>query len=135
MPEHCIEYVRLLLWPKENPFSNPTEEAIAIDGDDPQHISWIYEKSHERAIHVSFCVIRMSQSYLTLRFAFQYGIQGVTYRLTQGVVKRIIPAVASTNSVIAASCAMEVFKLATSCANPLQNYMVFNDSGMFLTKN
>lgn len=52
----------------------------------------------------------------------------MTYRLTQGVVKRIIPAVASTNAVIAAACAMEVFKLATSCANPLQNYMVFNDA-------
>lgn len=50
------------------------------------------------------------------------------FRLTQGVVKRIIPAVASTNAVIAATCAMEVFKVATSCANPLQNYMVFNDS-------
>ena len=31
-------------------------------------------------------------------------------------------------SYLAAACAMEVFKLATSCANPLENYMVFNDS-------
>ena len=45
----------------------------------------------------------------------------------QGVVKRIIPAVASTNAVIAAACATEVFKLATSCAAPMNNYMVFND--------
>merc|ERR1739838_970118 len=37
--------------------------------------------------------------------ANNYGIRGVTYRLTQ-----------------------EVVKLATSCANPLENYMVFNDS-------
>ncbi len=43
-------------------------------------------------------------------------------------MKRIIPAVASTNAVIAATCAMEVFKVATSCANPLQNYLIFNDS-------
>lgn len=107
LPEHCVEYVRLLLWPKENPFNIQGEDATAIDGDDPQHITWIFEKALERATH--------------------YGIQGVTYRLTQGVVKRIIPAVASTNAVIAATCAMEVFKLATSCANPLQNYMVFND--------
>ena len=58
----------------------------------------------------------------------EYGIQGVTFRLTQGVVKHIIPAVASTNAVIAAACATELFKLATSCSNPLQNYMVFNDA-------
>eukprot|EP00088_Acartia_fossae_P008337 TRINITY_DN1397_c0_g1_i1.p1 TRINITY_DN1397_c0_g1~~TRINITY_DN1397_c0_g1_i1.p1 ORF type:complete len:455 (-),score=124.27 TRINITY_DN1397_c0_g1_i1:432-1757(-) len=104
LPEHCIEYARVLLWPKENPFGDDTP----IDGDDPSHITWIYEKSTERAS--------------------QYGIQGVTYRLTQGVVKNIIPAVASTNAVIAAACTTEVFKLATSCCNPLNNYMVFNDA-------
>uniref|UniRef100_A0A0K2TM46 NEDD8-activating enzyme E1 catalytic subunit n=1 Tax=Lepeophtheirus salmonis TaxID=72036 RepID=A0A0K2TM46_LEPSM len=102
LPEHCIEYVKVLLWPKENPFD------ALIDGDDPAHISWIHEKSMERAS--------------------QYNIQGLTYRLTQGVVKRIIPAVASTNAVIAAVCALETFKLATSCCNPLQNYLLFSDS-------
>ena len=104
LPEHCIEYARILLWPKEKPFG----EDVPIDGDDPAHISWIFEKAVERA--------------------GQYGIQGITYRLTQGVVKHIIPAVASTNAVIAAACATEVFKLATSCSNPLNNYMVFNDA-------
>ena len=52
----------------------------------------------------------------------------MTYRLTQGVVKRIIPAVASTNAVIAAACCTEVFKLATSACTPMNNYCVFNDS-------
>jgi len=104
LPEHCIEFSRILLWPKEKPFG----DEVNIDGDDPQHISWIFEKAKERAEH--------------------YGIQGVTYRLTQGVVKRIIPAVASTNAVIAAACTTEVFKVVTSCCNPLNNYMVFNDS-------
>jgi hypothetical protein len=33
---------------------------VAIDGDDPAHIAWIFEKSMVRALH--------------------YGIQGVTYR-------------------------------------------------------
>ncbi len=58
LPEHCIEYVRLLLWSKDNPFGG---DEVAIDGDDPAHITWIFEKSLERATH--------------------YGIQGVTYRL------------------------------------------------------
>lgn len=47
--------------------------------------------------------------------------------MVQGVVKNIIPAVASTNAIIAAACTTEVFKLATSCCVPLNNYMVFND--------
>ncbi|KYQ51264.1 NEDD8-activating enzyme E1 catalytic subunit [Trachymyrmex zeteki] len=101
LPEHCIEYVKVIQWPKENPFD------CAIDGDDPQHINWIYEKSNDRAA--------------------QFGIQGLTYRLVQGVVKNIIPAVASTNAVIAAACATEAFKLATSCSASLNNYMVLND--------
>ncbi|XP_023236391.1 NEDD8-activating enzyme E1 catalytic subunit-like [Centruroides sculpturatus] len=60
LPEHCIEYVRVLLWSKEYPFGDNVE----IDGDDPEHIQWIYEKASERAN--------------------EYNIQGVTYRLTQG---------------------------------------------------
>ena len=37
---------------------------VSIDGDNPDHISWIYERALERAD--------------------EFGIQGVTYRLTQG---------------------------------------------------
>uniref|UniRef100_A0A286XV72 NEDD8-activating enzyme E1 catalytic subunit n=1 Tax=Cavia porcellus TaxID=10141 RepID=A0A286XV72_CAVPO len=48
-------------------------------------------------------------------------------KITVWVVKRIIPAVASTNAVIAAVCATEVFKIATSAYIPLNNYLVFND--------
>ncbi|XP_023664475.1 NEDD8-activating enzyme E1 catalytic subunit isoform X3 [Paramormyrops kingsleyae] len=103
LPEHCIEYVRILLWPKEEPFGDGT----ALDGDNPEHIQWVFHKAQERAS--------------------EFSITGVTYRLTQGVVKRIIPAVASTNAVIAAACAMEVFKIASSAYIPLNNYLVFND--------
>ncbi len=39
-------------------------EEIGIDGDDPHHIKWIYSKSVDRAN--------------------EFGIAGVTYRLTQG---------------------------------------------------
>lgn len=46
LPEHCVEYVKVLLWPKENPFGG---EETPIDGDDPQHTSWIYEQALLRA--------------------------------------------------------------------------------------
>ena len=39
------------------------DDSVPIDGDDPQHITWILEKANERAS--------------------QYNISGVTYRLTQ----------------------------------------------------
>ncbi|XP_072521718.1 NEDD8-activating enzyme E1 catalytic subunit isoform X1 [Salminus brasiliensis] len=103
LPEHCIEYVRILQWPKDKPFG----DSVALDGDDPNHIQWVFQRSLERAA--------------------EFRIIGVTYRLTQGVVKRIIPAVASTNAVIAAACATEVFKIASSAYISLNNYLVFND--------
>ncbi|XP_031565141.1 NEDD8-activating enzyme E1 catalytic subunit-like [Actinia tenebrosa] len=104
LPEHCVEYARVLLWPQEQPFGAD----VPVDGDDSEHIQWILNHARQRAD--------------------EFKIKGVTYRLTQGVVKNIIPAVASTNAVLAAACALEVFKLATSCCNPLNNYMVFNDT-------
>ncbi len=109
LPEHCIEYVKVLLWPQEYPFGSD----VAIDGDDPTHIQWIFEKAQERAD--------------------QFHIMGVTYRLTQGVVKHIIPAVASTNATLAAQCVTEAFKIASSCCSPLNNYMVFNDTAGLYT--
>ncbi|KAL3311231.1 NEDD8-activating protein uba3, partial [Cichlidogyrus casuarinus] len=86
LPEHCIEFVKILLWHDDKPFGD-----VAVDGDSPEHLQWIFEKASQRAD--------------------QYSIPGVNMRLVKGVVKSIIPAVASTNAVIAAACATEVFKL------------------------
>lgn len=101
LPEHCIEYVKLIQWEKENPFDSE------LDGDDPQHVSWVYEKAQERAS--------------------TFNITGLSYRLVQGVLKHIIPAVASTNAIVAASCVTEVFKIATSCYQYYNNCLLFND--------
>ena len=62
LPEHCIEYVKLFVWPQDKPFG----DGVNIDGDDPQHIQWILEKAQKRAD--------------------EFQITGVTYRLTQGMV-------------------------------------------------
>jgi NEDD8-activating enzyme E1 len=105
-PEHCIEWAKIIAWEKEKPFPK-------LDNDDPEHITWLWRKALKRAE--------------------EFNIPGVTYSLTQGVVKNIIPAIASTNAIIAASCCNEALKLATSSAMPLgpeENYMMYsgNDS-------
>lgn len=99
LPEHCIEWAAVLQWPKE------MGQEQKVDGDDPDHISWLLARASARAD--------------------EFGIEGVTWSLTQGVVKRIIPAIASTNAVIAAACTQEALKIATSSAPFLNNYMMY----------
>jgi len=41
-----------------------SSDGVALDGDDPKHIQWVYQNSLERAA--------------------EFNITGVTYRLTQG---------------------------------------------------
>lgn len=48
----------------------------------------------------------------------------MTYQLTQGVVKNIIPAIASTNAIVAAACTLEVLKTVTMCSTGMDNYMM-----------
>ena len=103
LPEHCIEWASVLEWPRI--FGDKK-----LDNDNPDHIAWLYDQASTRAA--------------------SFGITGVTWNLTQGVVKNIIPAIASTNAIIAAACVLEAFKFATTSAPYLNNYMMFtgNDS-------
>lgn len=105
-PEHCVEWAHVIAWDEEKPFPK-------LDKDDPEHVSWLYRKALIRAQ--------------------EFNIPGVTYALTQGTIKNIIPAIASTNAIIAAACCNEAFKLATASAPCLgfeNNYMMYsgNDS-------
>jgi len=105
LPEHCIEWASVLEWPRVHGDKK-------MDTDDPEHIGWLYKTALARAK--------------------EFNIEGVTYSLTQGVVKNIIPAIASTNAIIAASCCNEAFKIATSSAAYLNNYfMLIGTDGVY----
>jgi len=105
LPEHCIEWANVVHWPE-------VWKDTKFDADNSDHMEWMYKTALKRAD--------------------EFKISGVTYRLTQGVVKNIIPAIASTNAIIAASECNEAWKFATNVADNLNNWMMINGGiGMY----
>ncbi|KAJ2783858.1 NEDD8 activating enzyme [Coemansia javaensis] len=106
LPEHCIEWASVLEWPRVFP-------STKLDGDDVDHINWVVEQASQRAA--------------------KFSIAGVDFSLAQGVVKNIIPAIASTNAIVAAACVNEAFKIVTSCSPYLENSLLYTgDTGVYL---
>ncbi|KAG5363740.1 NEDD8-activating enzyme E1 catalytic subunit [Yarrowia sp. B02] len=105
LPEHCVEWASVLEWPKH--FDRK------CDNDSVEDVTWLFEAARSRAE--------------------EFGIEGVTFQLTQGVIKNIIPAIASTNAIIAASCCNEAFKVATTCVPFLNNYMMYSGDNSVYT--
>lgn len=44
LPEHCIEYVKVIVWPKEMPFGE-----LSLDADNPEHVDWVLDRAKQRA--------------------------------------------------------------------------------------
>lgn len=121
VPEHAIQFVHEVMWPRLSAFRSaddyelqPEGEkpagAVRLDTDNGAHMTWIYNRSVERAT--------------------SFGIQGVTYKLVMQVVKNIVPSIASTNAIIAAACLNEAVKFGTKSSQLLDNFMLYNGARM-----
>lgn len=106
LPEHCIEWASQIEWPRRYPDR-------AFDADSPEDVDIMFLIAKERAE--------------------EFNISNVTRQLTLGVVKNIIPAIASTNAIIAAACTNEVFKIAIGTYPVLDNYMMYSGDDSIFT--
>jgi len=107
-PEHCVAWAKDKAWDDEAPFGkNDQGDIVRVDGDNHEHIQWILKRALEHADR------------------FNIPNTKITYKLTQGVVKNIIPAIAATNAIIAATCANEAFKAVTEASRNLDNYVYY----------
>jgi ubiquitin-activating enzyme E1 C len=97
VPEHCIAYAFTVEWKKHHDRS--------VDNDSIEDVEWIYKTALERAN--------------------KFKIEGVTYNLTLGVIKNVIPAISSTNALIAASTVMEALKIWSGISKRLNNYFMY----------
>lgn len=114
---HCIQYAALIAWNEKVPFADSDGQAVKYDTDNPDHMRWIMQVAQTRA--TEFHVTKGGP---------------LDMQKTMGVVKNIIPAIASTNALIAAAAANEALKIATSAAPVLDNYILYNsEEGSFLS--
>lgn len=109
LPEHVVEYIVSVKWPEEFP-------ARQYDYDSYKDIDWIKQQ----------CLLR----------AREFSIDGsaLTTRFILGVIKNIIPSVASTNAIIAGQCCNEAIKLLYDIYqfDESPNFMIYNgDEGCF----
>lgn len=120
-PEHCIAYALMAV---EKQLSEEGQDSSAIrlgfeqrfgggggseaklDKDNAEHMLFLFEEATKRAE--------------------RFHIQGVTLQLTSGVAKNIVPAIASTNAIVAAACVNELWKYCSFGSRVVHDYCLFN---------
>lgn len=99
LPEHCIEWAHQLEWEK-------VMKNIKFDPDNDDHVNKMYEISNKRAK--------------------EFGIGRITKNKVLGVIKNIIPAIASTNAIISGICCNECIKFLTGCNPNMKDSLFYN---------
>jgi ubiquitin-activating enzyme E1 C len=104
-PAHCV------VWAKEHKWVELRKDEV-MDGDNDEHVDWIHEQA--------------------LAHGQKFRIPDFPRALTKGVIKNIIPAIASLQAIIAAMCATEALKLVTGVGPNIRNNFLFSaDSGVY----
>jgi len=127
-PEHCVLYAGVVAFPEKQkgkepekwgePFRNEKGEPLTKwDSDEPEHMKWLWETAQAHAKR------------------FDLNVKEVTFKLTKTVLKNTMPAIASTNALVAAIAVHESFKLCTGSAPPLSNYVRWNGKRGIFTSN
>ncbi|CAR24230.1 NEDD8-activating protein UBA3 [Lachancea thermotolerans CBS 6340] len=109
LPEHVIEFLMSVQWAQQHPDRD-------FDFDSKEDLQWLMDEAHARARQFN-----IDTSKLTPQFVL-------------GVIKNIVPSVASTNAIIAAQCCTEVSKLLYNeyDIGEAPNFLVYNgDDGCF----
>jgi len=112
-PSHCILYAMKVDWENKEDARVKNEKGYkyrGMDKDSAEDQQWVYQKALERAE--------------------KFGIDGVTYKMTMGVTKNIIPAIASTNAAVSAMCVNECLKFMNGCNKSVDTFTFYNGSGM-----
>jgi len=127
-PEHCILYAGVVAFPEKQkgkepekygpPFTdNKGTPLTKWDSDEPEHMKWLWETAQAHAKR------------------FELDTNAVTFKLTKTVLKNTMPAIASTNALVAAIAVHEAFKLCTGSAPALSNYVRWNGKRGIFTSN
>lgn len=100
LPEHCVAYAQRVLWER-------SRGGEKLDGDNDEHIGWVMERARAHAR--------------------KFGLQedGIDFKFTKGIVKNIVPAIASTQAIIASMCATEAIKYLTGAAPRLDSGIMY----------
>jgi ubiquitin-activating enzyme E1 C len=106
-PAHRVIFAKEHAWPE-------LRGDEPVDGDSDEHVDWIHAQA--------------------LAHAERFEIPEFTRAFTKGVVKNIIPAIASLQAIIAAMCATEALKLVTGVGPNIRNNLMFSaDRGVFMS--